>query len=140
MSRLRIAGSKWRLLVHGDRDKDGMFNMSHHIAHDRDFGYSGKGGYDRIRERLGLTDDHGQAHEFPGTEFDELVVGHAIHIEKMDTGRYWMNVAGVTIWLTMDRDGRPKSVTVYGPNDYDAPSPNCSYECTWSDEQPLEES
>jgi hypothetical protein len=47
------------------------------------------------------------------TEFDELVVGQWIHVEAMDTGTWWMNVGGVTLWVKADRDGKPLSVAVY---------------------------
>jgi hypothetical protein len=71
--------------------------------------------------------------EYGPNEFDELVVGKWLHVEQMDSGRWWMNVGGVTIWLHADRDGRPTHVTVYGPLDYAHPEPGCKYECAWTD-------
>lgn len=113
--------------------------MSHHIAHDRDFGYSGgKGGYDRCQERLGLAAEHSQVHEFPGTEFDELVVGHWAHIEQMDTGFWWMSIAGVVIHVSADRDGRPTRVTVRMPGEWEDGVPGCEYqlhERPWPDKE-----
>lgn len=75
----------------------------------------------------------GEAHDIavPGTEFDELVVGKWCHIEQMDTGRWWMDIGGVTLWVRADRDGRPVSVDVYGPNDYAEPIEGCAYTLTW---------
>jgi hypothetical protein len=67
-----------------------------------------------------------------GTEFDELVVGRWIHLEQMDTGRWWMNVGGVTVNITADRDGRPKVVDVYGPGDYGEAVEGCRYSLAWS--------
>lgn len=127
MKRLRTAGSKWRVKVHGDRDEAGMFNMSHHIAHDRDFGSGRKGGYDRLRREFPSIVEHGQAHEFPGTEFDELVVGQFLHIEQMDTGYWWGSIGGVVIHVKADRDGRPKVVTVHMPGMWDDAVPGCEY-------------
>jgi hypothetical protein len=104
-----------------------MFNMTHHIAHDRDFGYSASGGYDRCRKRLGAAAEHGHAHEFPGTEFDELVVGQWAHIEQMDTGFWWMSIGNVTLHVNADRDGRPTRVTVHMPGTWDDALPGCEY-------------
>mgnify|MGYP003578201277 CR=1 FL=1 len=67
----------------------------------------------------------------PSTEFDELCVGRWLHVEQMDSGRWWMNVGGVTLWVEADRDGRPKLVPVFGPKDYDQPAEGCKYELTW---------
>jgi hypothetical protein len=67
-------------------------------------------------------------HELPGnTEFDELVVGQWLHVEQQDATRWWMNIGGVTIWVTADRDGRPRHVTVYAPGDYAMAVPGCEY-------------
>lgn len=122
MTRLRRAGARWRLLVHIPKGK------SHHIAHDRDFGYTGKGGYDRLRREYSSIAEFGEAHEFPGTEFDELVVGNWAHIEQMDTGFWWMTIGGVVLHVKADRDGRPKSVTVHMPGVWDEPVPGCTYQ------------
>jgi hypothetical protein len=84
-SKLRTAGSRWRLLAHERFPGKKMSGQAHHI-------------------------------EIPGTEFDELAVGRWCHIEQMDVGRWWMNIGGVTLWVDADRDGRAKSVTVFGPD------------------------
>ena len=111
--RLRTAGAQWRLLAHerrGQRRSHGIGpadhpeNSQHHVHHD-------------LPEAV---------------EFDELVVGRWLHVEQMDSGVWWMNVGGVTVLVSADRDGRPKRVTVYGPGDYDDPVAGCGYECTWS--------
>jgi len=74
-------------------------------------------------------------HVLPGSaEFDELVVGQWLHVEAQDATRWWMNVGGVTVWVTVDRDGRAKKVTVYGPGDYARPVPGCEYDVDWSAE------
>lgn len=85
---------------------------------------------------LAHTPDGKETHdlEVPGTVFDELVVGKWIHIEQMDTNRWWMNIGGVTVWVTASRDGKPVKVSVYGPNDYDEPVDGCTYEVAWSEE------
>jgi hypothetical protein len=52
----------------------------------------------------------------------------------MDAAVYWMNVAGVTLHVQVDRDGKPRHVTVHGPGDYDEPVDGCEYELAWSGE------
>lgn len=86
------AGSHWRVLVHQMLPK-GRCGPSHEVS----------------------------SESLPGTEFDELVIGQFLHLEQMDTGRWWMNVAGVTVWIEADPGGRPTSVNVYGPGDYAGP-------------------
>lgn len=116
----RIAGGRWRLLVHDylGRQKDSpiRYGTSHHVQSYSD----------------GVAGEHSTKRVLPDTEFDELVVGRWIHIEQMDTGRWWMNVGGVTLWVTADREGRPRRVDVYGPGDYAEPVDGVTYECTWS--------
>lgn len=73
-----------------------------------------------------------QATDFDPNEFDELVVGQWLHVEQMDTNRWWMNIGGVTVWVTADRDGRPKCVTVYGPDSYDSSREGCKYGLMWT--------
>jgi hypothetical protein len=111
--KLRRAGAQWRALVH--EPKGHSFSISHNPS----FG--------------GLVEDSDTYRNvtLPGTEFDELVVGHWIHLEQMDTGRWWMNIGGLTVWVTADRDGRPVNVAVYGPGAYAPPEPGCSYSLTW---------
>lgn len=113
--KLRRAGSPWRLLVHEPR------GVSHHVTSQR----SWVGGGDSEWSRT---------HELPGTEFDELVVGRWLHIEQLDDHLWWLDVGGVTIHVSADRDGQPTKVTVHGPLDWSGETtPGVSYECTWTD-------
>lgn len=114
---LRRAGGRWRVLAH----ERGGEQLSHHVGHDARYG-----GGD------GKDTEHSRHHVLPDTEFDELVVGRWLHVEQMDTGTWWMNVGGVTVWVTADRDGRPKDVQVYGPGDYDNRREGCAYGLMWS--------
>lgn len=115
MTRPRRAGTRWRLLVHewiGPQPDGTTYGDAHHVTN--------KPGSER---RWSVH------HELPAnTEFDELVVDRWLHIEQMDTGKWWMNVGGVVLWVDVDRDGRPKRVTTYGPGEYDDPVPGCTYE------------
>lgn len=140
MPRLRRAGSPWRLLVHDWLGTGGAtkYGASHDVTNDPTFG----GIPDRLLTepaRQALAESRTRAKKLgctetvlPNTEFDELVVGRWLHVEQMDTGFWWMDVGGVTLQVSVDREGRPKSVTVYGPNDYAEPVPGVEYECTWS--------
>lgn len=74
---------------------------------------------------------HNRTHLIEGTEFDELAVGSWLHVEQMDTRVWWMNVGGVTVHVTADREGRPTHVWVAGPDDYDELKPGCTYRLTW---------
>lgn len=58
----------------------------------------------------------------------------AIHIEQMDASVYWMNVGGVVLHVTIDRDGRAKRVTVHGPGAYAGREDGVEYELVWSHE------
>lgn len=124
MTALRRPGRRWRLLVHhwagrpaGQRE--GGYDISHHVSPDPAFG----GRYpDTPTSRTTVL---------PGCEFDELVVGSWLHVEQMDGGTWWMNIGGVTVHVTADRDGRPRHVWVAGPDDYDAPVDGCTYRLTW---------
>lgn len=124
--RLRRPGSPWRLLVHewagripGSGMREGMHGTAHQVTSDPRFG--------------GAVPDseHSRTHVLPNTEFDELVVGSWLHAEQMDTGTWWVNLGGVTVHVTADRDGRPKHVWVAGPDDYDDPVDGCTYRLTW---------
>jgi hypothetical protein len=68
-----------------------------------------------------------------GSDFDELVVGKWIHIERMNDRIWWMDIGGVTVHVKADRDGKPVEVTVHGPLDYNAPVEGCRYKLTWTD-------
>jgi hypothetical protein len=87
------AGSRWRLLVHSD---DGR--RSHNVTSE--------------------PSDAKDSVSLPGALFDELVVDDWCHIEQMDSRKWWMNIGGVTVWVRVDKNGRPKCVDVYGPGDY----------------------
>lgn len=114
---LRRPGGRWRLLVHE------MNGRNHGRSHDVE--------PEPPKRKFG---EHTVHHQLPGnTEFDELVVGRWLHIEQIDTGTWWMNIGGVTVHVTADRDGRPKRVTVHGPLDYDAPVDGCTYEEYWTE-------
>lgn len=69
----------------------------------------------------------------PDTDFDELVIAKWAHIEQMDSKSWWMNIGGVTLWVNVDRSGRPTAVTVYGPDTYAAAEPGCDYDFTWKE-------
>lgn len=125
-TRARRAGARWRILVHDWLGKKGVeqtgfpYGTAHNIGSDP--------------RSLGEAGEHSTVTALPNTEFDELVVGQWIHLEQMDAGRWWMNIGGVTVWVKADRDGRPLSVDVYGPNDYASPAPGCEYSVTWRED------
>ena len=110
------AGSRWRLLVHVPN------GVSHTVV--------------PVASETPSTSEWAAEHVVPG-EFDELVVGSAIHIEQMTDETWWMNVGGVTLHVDIDRDGRPTRVQVDGPGDYDDPVPGCAYAVTWTSEDTL---
>ena len=124
MTRLRRAGSPWRLLAHewdGRRSgrREGGYGVAHHVTNDASFG--------------GLTEDGewSRTHVLPRTEFDELVCGRWLHAEQMDTGTWWLDVGGVVLWVTVDRDGRATKVTTYGPGRYASRADGCRYVLAW---------
>ena len=65
---------------------------------------------------------------------DEVVVGGVLHMEAQSSRSYWINVAGVTLWVRMRKDGSVKKVTVFGPDDYDEPREGVKYEVQWAGE------
>jgi len=88
---------------------------------------------DAMRPDLPPAEDWTTVTVLEGTEFDELVIGAPwIHLEQMDTGVWWCSIGGVTINVKADRDGRPRQVDVYGPDDYDGRVPGCRYSISWS--------
>jgi hypothetical protein len=136
MRRLRRAGSPWRILVHDYVGGDPCYGKSHDVTNDPD-AYLGNLSAEvrrlvdanrRATEEAGLS----ETINLPGTEFDELVIGHWIHLEQMNASQWWINVGHVVLWVTVDRDGRPREVQVYGPGAYDDPYPGCKYHLTWS--------
>jgi hypothetical protein len=120
VTRARRAGSRWRILVHEWRGTkypgQPLYGHAYHISSD---------------PRQAEDGEHLTSTTLAGTEFDELVVGRWIHIEQMDTGKWWMNVGGVTINITADRDGCPKVVDVFGPGTYDDAVEGCRYSIAW---------
>lgn len=112
---LRRAGGRWRLLVHEWVGGTPKYGTAHHV-----------------QPNPGQDDEGSQTHVLPGTEFDELVVGSWLHAEQMDTGLWWVYLGGVTVFVDVDRDGRPRRVNVYGPGDYDDTVEGCTYESVWS--------
>lgn len=117
---LRRAGAVWRLLVHRHPTDGPKSDMAYSVQSDR------------VRGRDDT--EHSSTTVLERTEFDELVVGRWCHIEAMATGVWWMNIAGIVITVTADRDGKPTLVRVTGPGDDDDPVDGCEYELDWSAE------
>jgi hypothetical protein len=117
---LRRPGGRWRLLVHewAGREpgrREGVYSVSHHIG-------PAEAKQDSVWRRN---------HELPNTEFDELVVGRWLHVEQMDIHCWWMNIAGITVHVWADRDGRPTHATVHGPDEWGAAVDGCEYTLVW---------
>lgn len=119
--RVRLAGSRWRLLVHrwvGPGRPDGCrYDYAYELA--------------SRPPRCEPDSEHGEHHTFAGTEFDELVVSSWLHIEQYGPGRWWLDIGGVRVHVTADRDGRPTHVMVHGPGEYDEARPGVRYELAW---------
>ena len=113
-SRLRRPGSPWTVRVH--TWTDGEQTPTHSFSN----------------RSVSADTEHHRGHLFPNAEFDELVVGRWLHVEQMDNSSWWMNIGGVTLHVTADRDGRPVRVDVDGPGDYDEPREGCEYSLTWT--------
>lgn len=123
MGRLRRPGGRWRLKVdewQGRRpgDRDGSYGVSHTVTPDA--------------AAPEPTSEWARVHRLPNTEFDELVIEKWLHVEQMNATDWWMNIAGIVIDITVDRDGRPTGVMVHGPGDHDNPAEGCRYELVWS--------
>lgn len=112
--RLRRSGSPWTLRVH--TWTEGMQTPTHTVSN----------------QEVPADGEHHHGHLLPAAEFDELVVGRWLHVEQMDDHAWWMNIGGVTVHVTADRDGRPTRVSVDGPEDYDAPREGCEYSLNWT--------
>lgn len=137
MSRLRRAGSPWRILVH-EYTSHGHYGDAHHITNDANT--FGRAPTHKLSAEAKAHLEQVLARRppptvLPRTEFDELVIGRWIHLEAMGNGRWWINIGGVTIWADADREGRPTAVCVYGPGDYADPVDGVTYECTWTSEE-----
>jgi hypothetical protein len=72
-----------------------------------------------------------ETHALTATEFDELAVGHWLHVEQMEAGRWWASIGGVTMRIEVDRDGRPRSVEVIGPEIPSGLMTECDYRISW---------
>jgi hypothetical protein len=112
----RTAGSRWRLLVHDAKGR--TLTKARHFS-----SYPMRNLSPALSERVTLED----------TEFDEIVVGRWLHVEAMDAADYWMNIGGVTLLVTADRDGHPKKVSVYMPGTYADPVDGCKYALDFND-------
>lgn len=112
--RLRRSGSPWVLRAH--TWTDGRQAPTHTIGN----------------QTVPADGEHHRGHLLPAAEFDELVVGRWLHVEQMDNHTWWMNIGGVTVHVTADRDGRPTKVRVDGPEDYDTPREGCEYSLNWT--------
>ena len=136
MARLRRPGSPWRVLVHtynpGWRSRGELaYGKAYHFSNDP----ADAARHKKIHVALGeAAEQYWEDTCFPGTEFDEVVVGRWLHVEQQNESEWWMSVAGVTIFVVADRDGRPSSVRVLGPGDYDDRNPNVTYSLTWTEE------
>lgn len=130
MTRIRRAGARWRVLVHQMLPR-GRSGSSHHIE-----SHPGReGSHDYTVDADGQT-FHVRHTVLAGYDLDEVVAGRWLHLEQMDVGVYWLDIAGVTVWIRADRDGNPTAVGVYGPSDYARPVDGCTYHLTWSDDSP----
>jgi hypothetical protein len=112
---LRRPGARWRLLAHTATGTK-SYSKSHHVQSDKV----------KVHDS-----EHSDTTVLPRTVFDELVVDRWLHIEQMDTGSWWMNIAGVVMWVHVDRDGHPTDVTVYAPGEYAHPVDGVTYRGPW---------
>ncbi len=114
MSALRRAGAVWRVLAHRHPDGGPQSDHAYHVQSDR---------------LSNIPDDaHQTTTVLPHTELDEVVIGRWLHLEQLDTGRWLLNVGGVRLDVTADRDGRPTSVSVHSPGTGGDPVDGCRYE------------
>lgn len=112
----RVAGSRWRLLVHGvgvDRAGAKIVGRSYDVTSDPEAPAE-------HAKRKAWFVEKGKPDAYAGedpivlesTEFDEFVLGAAaVHIEQMDTGKWWMSVGGFHLTVHIDRDGCATRVT-----------------------------
>lgn len=104
---------RWRILCHSPSRSGGTWSAGNHRT--------------ETENLTGEPRPHHTSAEPDQTEFDELVVGHWLHIEEQDDCMWWMDVGGVVLWITVKGDGQPRSVTVYAPGDYNMPVEGCEY-------------
>jgi hypothetical protein len=95
----RCAGGRWRLLVH-----DRLARKTGGILYDTSRSVASS------RKLAGEDGPHMVTTVLEDTEFDELVVGSAIHVEQLGEGAYWLDIGGLVVNVQIDRDGRPRSV------------------------------
>jgi hypothetical protein len=131
----RSAGTYWRVLVHDYNGRGEMYGKAHHVSSDPEGRLPASVGSEEYRAKAdALRAEHSTETVFPGSEFDELVVGHWCHIEGMAHNTWWMNIGGVVLWVKADSRGRPQSVSVYGPGIEGDLVPGCTYDLDWRDE------
>lgn len=124
----RSGGRWWRLKVHGARRKgEEMYGRCTNVASHRS---PLAAEVEAMRQRIedGLPDELKTVDiDLPNTDFDELVVGHWCHIEQMSVNTWWMDLGGIVLFVTTDKDGHPKRVSVYGPGQHALPVEGCTY-------------
>ena len=115
----RKPGTRWRLKVNDDLG-------TRMLGAARDFSSETMNTYPDLERSL--PEEFRSHHtDVSGTIFDELVVDRWLHVEAMQSNVWWMNVGGVTLHVTVDRDGHPKAVSVHMPGSYDYGREGCTY-------------
>lgn len=66
------------------------------------------------------------------TVVDEVVIDDWFHLEAQSSRSYWMNIAGVVVWVYMDKGGSVSGVDVYEAGEYDEPRDGVKYRVTAS--------
>lgn len=101
MKRRRLAGTSWRVKFdEAPTGRNGMYGPEHHIS----------------------------SADYPPTVFDELVIDRWLHLEQMNTGLWWLSIAGLVVFVRVDRDGRPTRVTAWAPGSYNHALPGVVYD------------
>lgn len=122
-------GSRWRVLVHGT---DGR---AHDITSNPDAPAKQAALAADLQQRRG-ADTPPYLGEPPivlaDTVFDEVAVDSWLHVEQMDTNRWWMSVAGLHINVRVGRNGKAQDVLV----EMDDPQPGVSYRINANDHTP----
>jgi hypothetical protein len=98
----RCAGGRWRLLAHHRLERKAPDGILYDVAHSIG-STAGLAGPDREGHSATVLED---------TEFDELVVGSWLHVEQMGAGSWWLDIGGLVVNVSVDRDGRPRNLTV----------------------------
>lgn len=105
MTALRRAGARWRILAHVPGSR------SHDVA--------------SSQRMLGPVDR--DAVILPGTELDEVVIRDWLHLEQLSNGMWTLQVAGVRLEVSVDRDGHPTRVFSEG---VEVSRKGCTYDLT----------